>query len=202
MEVEILEKSLGYDGFFKLERYRLRHTLFNGGWSQPLTRELLERGHAAAVLLYDPALDSVLMIEQFRIGALHTDNPWLLEIVAGILEKGENAEEVAHREAEEEAGVVVGELEFICEYHVSPGGSSERIALYCGKADLSGAGGIYGLSSENEDIRAVVVPFAQAMTLLAEGHIRSATPIIALQWLALHHQRLSVIPSTSSGPHS
>jgi ADP-ribose pyrophosphatase len=189
-KVEVLEKSLVYDGFFKLERYRLRHVLFAGGWSRPLTRELLERGHAAALLLYDPALDSVLLIEQFRIGALETENAWLLEIVAGMVEEGESAELVARREAEEEAGIRAEELAFICEYHVSPGGTSERIALYCGRADLSKAGGIHGLAEENEDIRALVVPFAQAMTLLAEGHIRSATPIIALQWLALHHQSL------------
>ncbi len=186
---EILDKEVCYQGFFRLERYRLRHTLFGGGWSGELMRELLERGQAAAILLYDPERDSVVLIEQFRIGALTAPSgPWLLEIVAGIVDEHETGEDVARREAMEEAGCAVLDLIPICEYLVSPGGTSERIKVYCGRVDATEAGGIHGLAHEGEDIRVRVVPFAEALNMLSAGRVDSASPIIALQWLALHRE--------------
>jgi ADP-ribose pyrophosphatase len=156
-----------------------------------LTRELFERGHAAAVLPYDPVLDQVVLLEQFRIGALMAPGgPWLLEIVAGIIEPGETAAAVVQREMLEEAGCHLLALEPICDYLVSPGGTSERISLYCGRVDASGAGGIHGLAEEGEDIRVSAVSFAEAMALLASGRLNSASPIIALQWLQMNRGRL------------
>ena len=191
--VEIVDKTVCYDGFFRLERYRLRHRLFSGAWSRVLTRELFERGHAAAVLPYDPALDAVVLVEQFRIGALEAPgSPWLLEIVAGIIDPGETPEEVVRREAVEEANCQIEALIHIYDYFVSPGGTSERISLFCGKVDAIGAGGLYGLEAEEEDIRVTVVPFAEAIEQLHAGKINSAAPIIALQWLQLNHAPLRV----------
>jgi len=182
-----------HDGFFRLERYRLRHTLFGGGWSPPLTRELLERGHAVAVLPYDPLRDEVVLIEQFRIGALHSPGgPWLIEIVAGIIEEGEKPADVAHREAREEAGLEIFELEPICHYLVSPGGTSESIHLYCGRVDASTAGGIHGVADEGEDIRAFSLPTDDALKMMRNGLIDVASPLIALQWLELNRRRLRV----------
>lgn len=190
-KVEIVQKETCYQGFFRLERYRLRHSLFRGGWSPELARELLERGHAAAVLLYDPDRDSVVLIEQFRIGALDAPGgPWLLEIVAGIIGGDETAADVARREAMEEAGCRVLDLIPICEYFVSPGGTSERITVYCGRVDAADVGGIHGLAQEGEDIRVHVVLFADALEMLRTGRIDSASPIIALQWLALHREEV------------
>lgn len=190
-DVEIIEKKDLYRGFFRMEKYRLRHRLYSGEMSQTIERELFERGHAAAVLLYDPLRDEIVMLEQFRIGALESaGGPWLLEIVAGMIEPGETPEGVVRREALEEAGCVVDELEFICDYHVSPGGTSERISLYCGKVDSSGVGGIHGLETEDEDIFVRTVLFAEVWRWFEEGAINSASPIIALQWLALERQRL------------
>ena len=190
-QIEIIDREVVYQGFFRLERYTLRHSLYAGGTSDTLVRELLERGHAAAVLPYDPLRDEVVLIEQFRIGALELpEGAWVREIVAGIIESGETAEDVVMREAQEEAGCVIEELEFISRYLVSPGGSSEQISLFCGKVDSARAGGLFGIEAEHEDIRAAAVPFAEAMVLLAQGGIASATPIIALQWLAAHRERL------------
>ncbi|MEK6596357.1 MAG: NUDIX domain-containing protein, partial [Pseudomonadota bacterium] len=111
MDVEILEKTICFEGFFRLERYRLRHRLFNGDWSRPLVRELFERGHAAAILPYDPIRDEVILIEQFRVGALAAPGgPWLLEIVAGVIEGNETTEEVVKRESMEEADCVITDL--------------------------------------------------------------------------------------------
>ena len=80
-----------------------------------LVRELFERGHAAAVLPYDPVTDRVLMIEQFRIGALAAPGgPWLLEIVAGVIDPGEIPEEVVRRETVEETGCHLQKVVPIC----------------------------------------------------------------------------------------
>ncbi|MBK8183023.1 MAG: NUDIX domain-containing protein [Candidatus Competibacteraceae bacterium] len=190
---EILEQSIGYDGFFRLEKYRLRHELFAGGWSAEITRECLERGHAVAVLLYDPALDQVILLEQFRIGALDfPGGPWLLEIVAGIIDDpAETTEAVARREAREEADCEILELIPICHYLVSAGGTSETITLFCGRVDATTVtAGVKGLATEHEDIQVSVASRTEALALLHRGRISSAAPIIALQWLELNHAKL------------
>lgn len=188
---EIIDSTVVYNGFFKLERYRLKHGLFAGGTTPEMTRELLRRGRVAGVLPYDPALDAVVLVEQFRIGAIDAPNgAWLMEIVAGVTEPQEAIADVAHREAEEEAGLQLQELMRICDYYPSPGMSSELVSLYCARVDASGAGGLHGLPDENEDIRAHVLPFDEAMDMLDNGIINNAMPIIALQWLALNRERL------------
>ncbi len=187
----ILDRQVVYDGFFQMEKYRLQHTLFEGGWSEPMSRELFERGHAVAVLLYDPREDAVVMVEQFRIGALQSESgAWFLEVVAGMVEEGEGEESVARRETEEEAGCTVGKLEFIARYWVSPGGTSETMVLYCGEVDSSAAGGVHGLDHEHEDILVHVIPYGEIIQRLERGEINSATPIMALQWLVANRERL------------
>ncbi len=190
-QVDILQKEDCYQGFFRLEKYRLRHRRYDGSMSGVIERELFERGNAAAVLLYDPLRDVVVMLEQFRIGALEAKGgPWLFEIVAGMVECDELPEEVVRREALEEAGCLIQALEFICEYLVSPGGTSERISLYCGRVDASGVGGVHGLVEEDEDILVQAVPFNEVWRWFEEGKVDSASPIIALQWLAMHRESL------------
>lgn len=196
---EVSEDAPVYRGFFNMFRLRLRHTLFRGGWSGELTRELFHRGTCVAVIPYDPARDSVVLIEQFRVGALkYKADPWLLEIVAGAVEEGESACEVAYREAREEAGCEIKHLITIGEFFTTPGGSSERITLFCGIVDASGLGGIHGLDEEDEDIRVEVVSFDEAWALLESGAIDSAIPIIALQWLSMNRERLRLEHSGDS----
>lgn len=190
-DVEILDREMTHDGFFRLTRYHLRHRLFGGGWTDTLKRERFERGHAVVLIPWDPVRDRVVLIEQFRVGALEDPSgPWLLEFVAGMIEAGEAPEEVARREAQEEAGLAVGRMAFVRDYYVSPGGNSETIHVYCGEVDSSGAGGIHGLDVEDEDIRVFSCPFDEAWALLEAGRIDSAAPIIGLQWLALNRERL------------
>lgn len=190
-DVEIRERETLFDGFFKLSRYTLRHRLFGGGWSDTMRRERFERGNAVVLLPYDPVNDRVVLIEQFRIGALEDPRgPWLVEFVAGMVEAGEAAEEVARREAEEEAGIRPGRLEFVQDYYVSPGGNSEGIRIYCGEVDSTGVGGIHGLDAEHEDIRVFTAPFDDAWALVETGRIDSAAPIIGMQWLAMNRERL------------
>jgi ADP-ribose pyrophosphatase len=159
--------------------------------SPPITRELIEKGDVSAVLLYDPALDRVVLIEQFRVGALRDpDGPWMLEVVAGLIEAGESAEDVARREAMEEAGCAVLELVPIATFYPSPSKTTERSFLFCGRVDASGAGGVHGLAHEGEDIRVVPLDASEALRLLDSGRLNSALPLIALQWLALNRERL------------
>jgi len=191
-QFEVLDKTISYSGFFRMEQYRLRHELFAGGWSPEITRECLERGHAVAVLLYDPDHDQVVLLEQFRVGALEfPGGPWLLEIVAGIMDDpSETAEQVAQRETVEEAGCALLDLIPICHYLVSPGGTSESITLFCGRVDASRIGGLQGMAEEHEDIRLHVVSRTEALDLRNTGRINSAAPIIALQWLELNRAKL------------
>ena len=152
-DVEIVSCSSKYQGFFKLVELKLKHRLFAGGWSNVFTRELFVRREAVVLLPYDPLTDQVVIQQQFRIGALADKrSPWLIELVAGMVEEGEEREEVAHREAWEEAGCKVKTLELISQYWVSPGGTDELISVYCGWVDSRGVGGIHGLPHENEDI--------------------------------------------------
>ncbi len=190
-KINVIDEEYLYQGFLRIKRIRLQHTLFQGGWSNKIDRELIERDDCVAVLLYDPDLDSVVLIEQFRVGALgYSKTPWLVEIVAGIVESGESFEEVAYRETKEEAGCTITELRYICEYFSSPGALSERMTLFCGRVDSSKVGGVYGVLAENEDINVRVMPFDEAIELMKLGKVDSATPIIALQWLALNKEQL------------
>lgn len=189
--VEVESRTVCFQGFFRIEKFRLRHALFAGGISQTISRELFERGQAVAVLPYDPVLDRVVLIEQFRIGALHDpQGAWLTEIVAGMIAAGETPESVARREAQEEAGCVMEELMPICRFYPSPGGCSESIMLFCGRVEADSIGGIYGLADENEDIRVFTAGFVEAMAWIESGRINSAAPIMALQWLALNKNKV------------
>lgn len=190
-DVEIFEKTTPFQGYFRIDRYRLRHRRHDGGWTGEMTREVFERGHAAAVLLYDPDRDTVGLIEQFRVGAMAAgQSAWQIETVAGIIEPGESPEDVVRREAVEEAGATLLDLVPIATYLVSPGGTTETCSLYCGRVDSHGMGGHFGLAEEDEDIRVFVVPTDEALALLGQPATANAVTIIALQWLALNREAL------------
>jgi ADP-ribose pyrophosphatase len=187
----IINETTPYQGFFSLKKVELKHTLFDGGWSKPITRELFQRGNCVAVLLYDPIRDEVVIIEQFRIGAVQLgEKAWLLEIVAGAIETGETAEEVAYRESIEEAGCEIQELVKINDFFTSPGGTSELLTLFYGRVDATNVGGIHGLDDEDEDISVTTMKFADVYQLLLDGQILSAIPIIAIQWLYINRDKL------------
>lgn len=196
-DAEVVQQDASYRGFFSLDTIHLRHKLFAGGWSPMFTRELFIRSPAAGVLLYDPVQDSVVLVEQFRVGAVSQskacgDSPWLLEVVAGMIDKDERADQLVRREAMEEAGCEIKELVPICDYYSSPGGTSERISLFCGHVDSTNAGGVHGLPEENEDIRVSVLSFDQAWFEMqsVSGRLDNAMSIIALQWLFINRDKL------------
>lgn len=190
-DFEVVEREACFRGFYKLDRVHLRHRQFAGGMGPVIRRELFVRHDAVCVLPYDPQRDAVVLIEQFRVGAMDKDeNPWLLELVAGLIDKDEEPEEVAHREAQEEADLILGPLWPVSRYFPSPGGSDELVHLYIGRCDSEGAGGVHGLPEEGEDIKVHVMSFADAMQAVRDGRINNAASIIALQWLALNRDEV------------
>ncbi|MCO6539221.1 MAG: ADP-ribose diphosphatase [Gilliamella sp.] len=187
-----LTKRILYKGFFSLLEYRFQYRKFDGSISEIVTREILERGHAVVLLAYDVKRDEVVLIEQIRIAAIETqDSPWILELIAGMMDhENESFEEVARREAMEEAGVVIGRCKPIISYLASPGGLTEQLHILVGEVDSSTAEGIHGLDEESEDIKVHVVSRTQAYQWVKDGVINNATSIIALQWLELNHELL------------
>ncbi|MEH6575911.1 MAG: NUDIX domain-containing protein [Amphritea sp.] len=193
----VVEDDRVFDGFFKINRLKIRHALFLGG-NIEVVREQFQRDDAVCVLLFDPDRDAVVLIEQFRVGAMAKfGSPWLLELVAGIVEPGETAEDVARREAVEEAGAHISDIVPIIRYLPSPGGSDEYIELVCARVDSRSLGGVHGLAHEGEDILVHVIALSQACELLENGVIDNAATIIALQWLQLHKTSLQQRWATS-----
>lgn len=201
-DVDIINKETPFQGYFHIDRYHLRHRQFAGGMGAEITREIFERGHAACCLLYDPDLDLLVMVEQFRIGAYaalqspwydDSTSPWLFEIIAGIIDPGEAPEDVVRREALEEAGVTIQEIEPIAHYLVTPGGSTESMFSFCGRVDAANAGGIHGLDEEGEDIRVFTVTPDEAFAMLADGRIHNSMTMLPLYWFKENRERLRAL---------
>ncbi|WP_076539083.1 ADP-ribose diphosphatase [Shewanella sp. UCD-KL21] len=192
-DVVIISKQTVFKGFFKLDEYQFKHRLFDGGWSDVVSREVFERGHAVVVLPYDPRTHQVVLIEQIRLPAIATTNSiWLLELVAGMIAADEVAEEVAHRELMEETGLSATEMHFVNSFLATPGGSSERFYFYWANVDASKAQGIHGLEYEHEDIKVHVVDFDIAMEMVNSGRIDNASTVLGLQWLALNLNKVKL----------
>ena len=190
-DVEVLARDTVFQGYFRIDRYRLRHRTFAGGWSGEMVREVFERGHASVALLYDPERDRVALIEQFRPGALAAGwYPWLVECVAGIIEEGETAEQVARRESIEEAGATPTDMIRVGQYLVTAGGSSESCALFCARIDADTVDGVHGLADENEDIRVFTLPTEEAYAMTRDGRICNSMAVLALQWLMLEREHV------------
>ncbi|PRQ62960.1 ADP-ribose diphosphatase [Vibrio sp. V01_P9A10T6] len=191
-DVDVISKETLFQGFFRMVKYRFKHKLFEGGWSEVIEREMFERGHAAAMLPYDPARDEVVIIEQIRVGALEHAHPWQLEIVAGVIDTNETSEQVIRREAMEEAGIEVNRTEKISSYYPSSGGCSELLDVFVGEIDATQAKGVHGLDYEGEDIKVHVMSREEAYRLVKNGQIENGASIIALQWLELNYQQLQL----------
>lgn len=190
-DVVIEQRERCFQGFYRLDRVHLKHRLFAGTMGPSISRELFVRPDAVCVLPYDPHTDSVVLVEQFRIGAMDkSPEPWLLEIVAGLIDTDEQPEDVARREAREEADLELHELIPVMTYYPSPGGSDERVYLYVGRCSTQGVGGVFGVAEEGEDIRVHAWPLDDALQALRDGRIDNAASIIALQWLALNKQKV------------
>ncbi len=191
VDVEIRSRDIIGRGWGKIERFVFRHRRFDGSWSDEVTRDVYTIGEVVNVLPYDKTLDAVVLIEQFRAcGLVWGEATWLFEAVAGIREDGETVADVARREAREEAGCEIGKSHELPAVWSSPGGYGERTCLFIAEASLNDVGGIHGLAQEHEDIRAVVVPLAEALAATQDGRIRDAKTILLIQWLVLNKSRI------------
>lgn len=195
-DIEIARQETVYKGHFELQKLFFRHKLYNGEMSDEICRELLIKGEASVLIAYDPAKDNVVLVEQIRIGANTNtldenpnNTPWLLELVAGMVDKQESPAVVAMREAEEEAGLKVEEVKHVMSMWDSPGGVRERLHFFVGLVDTTGVGGVYGLDEEGEDILVHVVPREQAYQWVEDGTIDNALAVIGLQWLQLNYKK-------------
>lgn len=191
-DVELERNETLHQGFFRMVCLHLRHRLFAGGWSQSLSREVVLHGSVAAIVPYDPVLDEVVLIEQFRPGkyAAGDPDPWCVSIAAGIIEPGECAAEMARRETLEETGCTIGRLERALTFYSSPGGSSQHVTLFCGEVSTDGVGGLHGVTAEGEDIRAISVAADEAFAMVARDEVDNAISLVGLQWLQTHRDRL------------
>ena len=194
-DFELLGVAPGYARHLRVEVVRFRHRLFAGEWSGEWTFDAVRRGAACAILLYDPERDSVVLIEQFRLGALLAGtSPWQLEPVGGMIDGSETPAESAIRETGEESGLVlIGEPLPICRYLPSPSASDEYLHLFCGRVDSSAAAGVHGLADEQEHIRVVVKPMAEIERLLDAGTVESCHTLVSLHWLLRHRERLRLL---------
>jgi ADP-ribose pyrophosphatase len=178
-------------GFLKLARVTLSHSSFNGGMIGPMTHELVLRPYAVAVLPYDPVADKILLIEQFRVAAHLSGLPaWEREIVAGIADKDETLEQLARREAMEEANCPLTDLVEMHRHLPSPGITNEVLALFCGRMDSRNLGGVHGLEEEHEDIRSTLFDVAEIPGILESPETCNGPLIMALQWMLLHRDRV------------
>ena len=184
-DVQIEKEETCFQGFFRMSKITFNHQLFEGGRSPSLARERFDRGPAVGVLLYDRPKDIVVLIEQFRVGALDEPSPWIFEVVAGMIEPGETPESVAIRETKEEAGTDIKNLTHMCDYLVSPGGTDEKLHLFLAEVDSSKIEGIHGLPEEGEDIKIHKMPSETAFHGVRDGTINNGATVIALQWLEI-----------------
>jgi ADP-ribose pyrophosphatase len=186
---QINEQKTVYEGFYKIESVKYSHSLHSGDMTGPIDAELFVRGDVVGLLPYDPVSDQVALIEQFRIGAMHNKpDPWLVQIIAGMIDTDETPEQVVIREAKEEAGIELVDVELMSRYIASPGASTEEVYVFYAETDLSQVGGTHGLVEEDEDISVKVMPADDAIALLDSGQIKNALSIIALQWFKMKRQ--------------
>lgn len=193
-QVELFRRERLHDGFVKLDKLTLRHTRFDGTWSRPLEREVVVRRPAAALLPYDPHLDRVVMLEQFRPSPFLVGNPPLMtEIVAGLIDEGESPEEAVRREAKEEAGLTVGRLREIGTFFSSQGACTETVNCFCGEVDSTGASGLFGAQAEDEDIRVYSIPADKFVDDALSGRLDNAAILVCGLWFAAMRARGSTI---------
>jgi ADP-ribose pyrophosphatase len=191
-DAEIVEAATPFQRYLRVDTFRFRHRLFSGEWSGVRSYDVLRRGEAVVILLYDPDRESVVLVEQFRLPALLAgSSPWQLEAAAGVIDTDESPELVAIRETQEETGLtLIGEPIRIQRYLPSMGGSDESVTLFCGRVDSMMAKGVHGLPEEHEDIRISVKTLNEVEALLDAGAIESGHTLITLYWLLRHRNNL------------
>ena len=183
-KVEVINRRRLLDDFFKVDEVRLRFERYDGSMSEEVRRLNFERGDSVAALLVDAKARTVYLVEQFMYPTLAKAGGWLDTVAAGMIEEGETPEEAVRREILEETGFAAERIEPIATFFVSPGGSSERIFMFCARISAGArvaAGG--GVASEHEDIKIVAFGLDDFLARIAAGGFADAKTIVAGYWL-------------------
>ena len=178
--------------FHDLERYSV--ALHADGEVLRSTRDVLHVGEVAAVLPVDLRRGEVVLIRQFRVAAhLATGAGELVEIVAGHVEDGETPAEAARRECREEIGVEPSTLYQLFDFLPAPGSIDEHATLFLGIVDASAVPDRAGATDEVESTHPMRVAIDEALAALEHNAMHNGFLILALQWLALHRDKLETI---------
>ena len=181
--VDVRSRRRLLDDFFKVDEAELSFERFDGSMTPPVRRLVFERGDSVAAVVLDREAQRLLLTDQFRFPTFEKGPGWMIELIAGMVDRGEQPEASIRREIEEELGYRADRIEQVATFYVSPGGSSERIWAYYAEVRAAGrvsAGG--GLRGEHEDIRVVSISPEEAHAALKDGKIADAKTIIGLQW--------------------
>ena len=194
-DVKIISRERVFNGYRKLDKFSFTHTSMNPKaekWLPEMTREIMCSSNVAAVLLYEPKKNVLLMNRQFRLAGMLAgyESPFMLECVAGMVDGGETPEEAAYRETFEETGSKVKDMEFVGKVLPSAGASTENIYLYCACIDSIPLEKYHGLPEEGEEIETEVMTIEQVEKLIDEDKVHNAMALILLNWFLRHHLRL------------
>ena len=176
------------DHWYVLRRAEFDYRHRDGTVSREI-REAYDRGNGVVILLHDPAAGTVLLTRQFRLPIYLNGHPdgMLIEAAAGLLDEADEDPETAiRREAEEEAGVRVGEIRRLFRLYMSPGSVTEHVtffaATYSHEQRVTAGG---GLADEGEDIEAIELTLDEALAMVERGEIDDGKTVLLLQWAAL-----------------
>jgi nudix-type nucleoside diphosphatase (YffH/AdpP family) len=191
-DVVVHDHKRAYMNFFAMEEMDLQFRRYDGSLSPVINRGAAMVGHASVVLPYDPQRDQVLLVEQFRAPPfiMGDTSPWMWEPVAGVIDPGETAEQAAIREAQEEAGVAIRQLEVVTRAYPSSGALAEFIHVFVGLCDLSDLNGGGGMAGEGEDIRSEIISYDTLMQRVDEQAYKDLPLMICALWLSRHRERL------------
>jgi ADP-ribose pyrophosphatase len=189
--VDVTGKEWLSQGFLKLARFTLTHERFDGGTVGPMTRELVVRSPAVGVVPYDPTTDQIILIEQFRVAAHLGGMPaWQREIIAGVSDREESLEDLARREAMEEANCKITDLYEMIRFLPTPGMSNEVFVSFLGRMAPGAVTGVHGLATEHEDIRSSLFHLDQIPEILENGHTGNGPLLVTLQWMQINRDRI------------
>lgn len=179
-----VKRERAYDGFLKIDKLFFKQKNVYGEWTDVFSREVIYRRNAVAVLIRDPAIDKLLFTKQLRPGAYIQHESWIYEMVAGLIDAGEDKETALRREVLEEASIdTLNNIQLISSYYPSCGGLTEKVFLYYAEADLSNVPDFAGCPEENEVIQTVLLSVDEAFEWLEQGLLKTANAHAALYWL-------------------
>lgn len=186
LPVTIDREEVSFHAFRKVVTYD--YTEDDSGLSA--RREIIKAHHAVAVVVYDPALDKLVMIRQFRLGAqMGTGQGMTVEIVAGLIDPGESPRTTALRELTEETGLVANRMEPMCRFLTTPGMTDEVLHLFYAEADASALASKAGAAEESEATFPFLLTLEEAMHAVDQNHVYNGIVMLALMWFQRHRNR-------------